>query len=1355
MDETSIETTEPIFELATECETLFSDHLSMLENESDFNGAKVVGEYQQRFSAWAAFLGVFAVPEMCLDRRLRSHVEIQDLVLRLLDIMKRNLVHLFEEDIDIPDLDQVSPAQIRVNLESLRGIEGAVDRLNHLGRTIQRSSEAGQATKVDKFTTSFDSTSFEEIARLAMKSFYPDASASLLNQLIQAMTDMYEKFHYRRSRQVRLQARPKAALFTIGEDSAANPTAKTDRASPRPTAPPILDANKQLPHLISMTHLEDRSHKSRESNPTSLDSREFSRLFSRQGGGSVGSKTRSILVSQVAYPQPSEESLVCEWCFATLSKDELKGEKWKAQDLSEHILKLHDDIFTKPQIQVIVHQSQLRSPRPQDMCPLCCLSMRDEQGKEKEEQHLKVARPDFSSKDQTPGKSPKRVKTETGSTRQAQYGSLEFEGEMREMIPDTGTKTAEDTQRVGIESIARHVAAHLQGIMLFTLRMMSLDISNATADEKSLSSSTNHDSSRAGEEQQRFKEETGAFVDMSEEQANSMEIDDPSIQDTIPDCEHIVDWQDQSVAKRAEERAAREVKAREAEERARASIGLPRNEHFVCPEDLFGRIAKQSSEPASCVALVGLGGMGKSQLALEFAHRTAAESPEVWAFWIHAGTLEDIEEGFRRIAECIKLPAQNVPWDDLYQLVCDWLYDEQNGPWILILDGADDPSVFYKISDVTNVLRSKRRPIGSLYLLKSLRRNSSIIVTTRNKDLAGTLTRGHGSIIEVGPMPVVEATSLFRKILGPKFQPASDMNAAIHFVKGLGLNPLAITQAALYLDKYLPKATTLANYLKKLEENTVEKARLLNFDANSIFKTWEAAFDFIRSQRPSAANILSLMSYFDRRGIPKWLLVSDIRDNNNPRANSPSIMGRLELDDSEGDINDDSTDTFDGDIDMLMNYCIIAANRTRDMFEMHALVQLAARASMSNTEAQKYCAQFIHRLAAEFPSNPLGYWSTCQELFAHVQAAAKYSPSDDALEDWAILLYDGGRYARLLGDYETAKHMSNKVSKAREMISEEEQTEREAIRLLENSSLTALILMDQGLYHEAEGQFTHVTDTFKRMEARWETARSNTLTSMNNLASVYRVQGRWKEAEKLLTQVRYHRAELNKVGASALATLANLASTYRAQGRYVEATALQEVVLESCKTQLGEGHPQTLTNKSNLASLYRIQGELEKAEELQIQAMNGRDMKFGREHPDTLTSMNGLASIFRAQGRLWEAEELQVQVVELRRTKLGENHPNTMASMNNLALIFYEQGKGEKAIELQSLVVDMCKVKFGDSHPHTLTSINNLALIRKSQGQHQDAMRLMKSCSDNRQDILGPKHPYTISSMAALRRWIE
>ncbi|KAK1238013.1 hypothetical protein MKX08_002592 [Trichoderma sp. CBMAI-0020] len=1432
MDLADVEPTEPIFELATECEALFSEHVLRLKNESDSNGAKVVGEYQQRFSAWAAFLGVFAVPEMCLDRRLRSHVEVQDLVVRLVDIMKRNLVHLFEEDIDIPDLDQVSSPQTRINLESLRGIEGAVDRLNHLGRTIQRSSEAGQATKVDKFTTTFDSASFEEIARLAVKSFYPDASASLLNQLIQAMIDMYEKFHYRRSRQVRLQARPKATLFTIGEDPASDSRVNTGRTSLQPTAPPLSDANKQLPRLISMTHLEDRSHKSRESKPTSLDSREFSRLFSRQGGGSVGSKTRSILVSQVAYPQPSDESLVCEWCFATLSKDELKGEKWKKH--------LNEDF--KPFICIsekfIVHQSQLRSPRPQDMCPLCCLSMRDE---DREDRIFKVAQPDLSLEEQGPEESHKRAKTETGSIQQIPHGNLDLEEELKEVASNTGTQSAENIQRVNIEAIARHIAAHLQGLMLFTLRMMSLDVPNATADERSLSSSTNHDSSRAGSEQQRFEEETGAITNMSEEQADGMEVDDPSIEVTIPDCEHIVDWQDvindtqqfsgtdsflqevirsgafhnnestessristaqakaeaaldaqeqaeiaalmdkektkrlresdharliflqHRIAKRAEERA----KAEQAEKRERTSIPPARNENFVCPEAIFSRITKQSSKPASCVALVGLGGIGKSQLALEFAHRTAAESPEVWVFWIHAATLEDIEEGFRRIAgitECLEMPEE-LPWDHLYQSVCDWLYDAHNGPWILILDGADDPSVLHKMSEITSVLEFKRRPLAGLYLLKSLRPNSSIIVTTRSNDLAIALKRENGSIIEVGPMSVVEATSLFRKSLGPKFEPALDMkNAAVGLVKGLGLIPLAITQAALYIDKHSSE-TTLVNYLEKLEESVAEKSRLLHFDVNgigevgdgskTIFKTWQTSLDFIRSQRPSAANLLSLMSFFDRRGIPKWLLTSDTQDNNTPRANSPSIMGRLELDDSDDDTNNDSSDTLDSDIDILMNHYIISANRIKDIFEMHGLVQLAAQESLSDTEAQTYCDQFIHRLAAEFPGNPLGDWSTCQELFAHVQAAAMYRPSDDALEDWVTLLYNGGRYARLLGDYETAKQMSNKALGARPNIKGKRKTERDDTRRLENTSLTALILMDQGLYDEAERLFAQVTDAFKMMETTAKPVLLNTLTSMNNLASVYRVQGQWKEAEDLLDRVRHRRAEVNKTGSSALATLSNLASTYRAQGRYVEATKLQEAVLKSCKAELGEGHMQTLTNMSNLASMYRIRGELGKAEALQAKAMNIRDIKFGREHPDTLTSMNGLASIFRAQGRLWEAEELQVQVVELRRTKLGPSHPNTLAGMNNLALIFYEQGKGYKAVELQTLVVDMCVVKFGHSHPHTLTSINNLALIQRSEGQDEEAMSLMKFCSENRQDTLGQEHPYTVSSMAAVRRWSE
>ncbi|UKZ53336.1 hypothetical protein TrVGV298_007128 [Trichoderma virens] len=375
MDEECIESSEPIFELASECEKLFSEKISRLKDEADLNGTKVVGEYQQRFSAWAAFLGVFAVPEMCLDRRLQRHAEVQDLVLRLLDIMKRNLTHQNASDgekSEAPSTDEDSSpqSQLHISIESLRGIEGAIERLHHLGGTIQLSSEASQATKFGKFAAKFDSASFEEVARLAIRSFYPDASPSLIEHLARTMTDIQE----------------------------------------------------------------------------------FKKLFPQRKDGSVKSKTRSIAANLVAYPQPSEASLVCDWCFSPLPEDEFKAEKWKkhlnedfkpylclsekcseplkrfatstawfshmleahgqnwhrevhlptwwicplcnnqettypkAQDLSEHISKLHRDVFTEQQIQVIVHQSRLRAPRPQDVCPLCCLSMKDEQEKDENDQ---------------------------------------------------------------------------------------------------------------------------------------------------------------------------------------------------------------------------------------------------------------------------------------------------------------------------------------------------------------------------------------------------------------------------------------------------------------------------------------------------------------------------------------------------------------------------------------------------------------------------------------------------------------------------------------------------------------------------------------------------------------------------------------------------------------------------------------------------------------------------------------------------------------------------------------------------------------------------------------------------------
>lgn len=91
MEGATIEGTEPIFKLAVECERLYAKQISRLKEDNRANDVTILSELNQRFATWATFLGVFAESKVCLDRKLRHHVKIQEQVLRLLDIMGRNL----------------------------------------------------------------------------------------------------------------------------------------------------------------------------------------------------------------------------------------------------------------------------------------------------------------------------------------------------------------------------------------------------------------------------------------------------------------------------------------------------------------------------------------------------------------------------------------------------------------------------------------------------------------------------------------------------------------------------------------------------------------------------------------------------------------------------------------------------------------------------------------------------------------------------------------------------------------------------------------------------------------------------------------------------------------------------------------------------------------------------------------------------------------------------------------------------------------------------------------------------------------------------------------------------------------
>ena len=186
--------------------------------------------------------------------------------------------------------------------------------------------------------------------------------------------------------------------------------------------------------------------------------------------------------------------------------------------------------------------------------------------------------------------------------------------------------------------------------------------------------------------------------------------------------------------------------------------------------------------------------------------------------------------------------------------------------------------------------------------------------------------------------------------------------------------------------------------------------------------------------------------------------------------------------------------------------------------------------------------------------------------------------------------------------------------------------------------------------------------------------------SLNNLATLYRFQGRYSEAESLFQQaLTTHRQQLGDDHPDTATSLNNLATLYDAQRRYSEAEPLYQQALSIIRQRLGNNHPVVALGLNNLAGLYDFQGRYSEAESLYQQALTIIRQRLGDDHPDTAIGLNNLAGLYQAQGRYREAESLYQQALTIRRQQLGDDHPDTAQSFNNLALLYQAQGKYSQA----------------------------------------------------------------------------
>ena len=240
-------------------------------------------------------------------------------------------------------------------------------------------------------------------------------------------------------------------------------------------------------------------------------------------------------------------------------------------------------------------------------------------------------------------------------------------------------------------------------------------------------------------------------------------------------------------------------------------------------------------------------------------------------FWIHASNADRIEQGYREIAERVKIPGREDPKVNILELVTRWLQDESEGAWLLVLDNLDNVSVFSTSQAAAPIRQSSDRDSRLQHSLLSYlpqSANGAILVTTRTSSVAAKIVEPR-DVIVVDPMTNTDAMTLLKK----KLDSSTDNRNLEDLVRILEYMPLAIVQAAAYIQQKGARYSA-RQYIEAFQKNEKQQASLLNYEAghlrrdleakNSIIITWQISFDDIQKKWPLSADLLSLMSYFDR-----------------------------------------------------------------------------------------------------------------------------------------------------------------------------------------------------------------------------------------------------------------------------------------------------------------------------------------------------------------------------------------------------------------------------------------------------------------------------------------------------------
>jgi hypothetical protein len=764
-----------------------------------------------------------------------------------------------------------------------------------------------------------------------------------------------------------------------------------------------------------------------------------------------------------------------------------------------------------------------------------------------------------------------------------------------------------------------------------------------------------------------------------------------------------------------------------------------RNADFTGRGTILDRLHDELTGDGTAVVLAravfGLGGVGKTQVALEYAHRFKADYQLIW--WINAEQPLEITLALAELARRLGLQISDNAAEAAASAL-EQLRRDVTGGWLLIFDNAEDPA------ELAPFL-----PAGS----------GHILITSRNQ----AWTR-HAEPVELDVFSRPESLAhLTQHVPGLDVPDAARVSAAV------GDLPLAIEQAAAWLAETGMPAALYAEWLETQTTSALGLNKPLDY-AKPVVAAWNLSIDRLRQRSPASVRLLQILAFCSPDPISATLLYSDAMLEcllpYDATLSQKLMIGRV--------------------IREVSRFALVKVDQSTNSLQIHRLVQAVIRSQMSEEE-QTAARHEVHTILArarppEAETDDPATWGTYDVIWPHLVPSVTEECNEPQTRQ---LLIDWVRHQWRHGEFESCLNLARRLEDLwrGHLGPDHPQTLRLQFhianvlrsqgRLGESRALDTLVLERQravlGPAHQhtlmtanglaadlrALGEFHEALvadrETYETFRAQFGRDYQRTMVAAHNLGCSLRLVGDFLSARRLDEETLARQRELlGRAHPHTLLSAASVALDLRAAGAYRESVGLLRETWELCRNVLGDDVLDTLLTATSLAASLRKAGEESEALTLSLDTHGRYQRRYRRDVPEAQACALNLAWDYASAGEMRQAMDLVRGVRGAYQRTLGNDHPNTLVASNNLACYLRRTGKFAEALTLMADTRDRMARKLGHRHPLTLACIINLANCHGDAGDPESAGTLEKQAIPLLRGALGDGHPDTLVGQANL-----